>query len=435
MKFETAPPRGMKDLLPREVELRDRAAATILATYRKYGFRRIETPALENLGLLLSSEGGENEKLVFKVLKRGAKLESVATLREDDLADLGLRFDLTVPLARYYAHNRAELPDPFKAIQIGPVWRAERPQKGRFRQFTQCDIDILGVASEVAEIELILATAEALIELGLERPQIRLNDRRLLAAIAAQCGFAGPRQGDVFVTLDKLDKIGREGVERELRAVGHDARAIERLFTLVLPSKDERDPVAALAQLAETIPAVREPAETLRTIVRTIEAEAGPRYGIAFDPTLVRGMGYYTGPIFEATCEGYGASVAGGGRYDRMIGRLLGEDVPACGFSIGFERVVSILEAKSGLVRPDRDRVALIFERGDGPGEVIAAANRLRSGGRVVSLTLKRKNLARQLDDLARDGFGSYAIFRAGAGAPEVKPLALRTPEAKRADA
>ncbi len=406
MKFETAPPRGMKDLLPREVELRDRAAATILATYRKYGFRRIETPALENLGLLLSSEGGENEKLVFKVLKRGAKLESVATLREDDLADLGLRFDLTVPLARYYAHNRAELPDPFKAIQIGPVWRAERPQKGRFRQFTQCDIDILGVASEVAEIELILATAEALIELGLERPQIRLNDRRLLAAIAAQCGFAGPRQGDVFVTLDKLDRIGRE-----------------------------RDPVAALAQLAETIPAVREPAGVLHTIVSTIEAEAGPRYGIAFDPTLVRGMGYYTGPIFEATCEGYGASVAGGGRYDRMIGRLLGEDVPACGFSIGFERVVSILEAKSGLVRPDRDRVALIFERGDGPGEVIAAANRLRSGGRVVSLTLKRKNLARQLDDLARDGFGSYAIFRAGAGAPEVKPLALRTPEAKRADA
>src|SRR5947208_4917178 len=206
----------MKDLLPSEVELRDRATATILATYKRYGFRRIETPALENLRLLQGSGGGENEKLIYKVLKRGAKLDA-ATAREDDLADLGLRFDLTVPLARYYAHHRAELPDPVKAIQIGPVWRAERPQKGRFRQFTQCDIDILGIASEVAEIELILATPEALLPLGLERPTIRLNDRRLLTAVAAHCGFDAVRQADVFVALDKLDKIGREGVARELR--------------------------------------------------------------------------------------------------------------------------------------------------------------------------------------------------------------------------
>ncbi len=435
MKFETAPPRGMRDLLPREVELRDRAAATILATYTTYGFRRIETPALESLGLLLGSEGGENEKLVFKVLKRGAKLESVTSHREDDLADLGLRFDLTVPLARYYAHHRSELPDPFKAIQIGPVWRAERPQKGRFRQFTQCDIDILGVASEVAEIELILATAEALLALGLERPTIRLNDRRLLTAVAAHCGFDAARQADVFVTLDKLDKIGREGVERELRLAGHDERAISRLFALVVPSADPSERTAAFERLGGAMPAVREVVEGLRTIARTVEREAGPRYGIVLDPTLVRGMGYYTGPIFEATAQGSASSIAGGGRYDRMLGRLLGEDVPACGFSIGFERVVAILEAKSGASRPERDRIALLFDESDALEEVIAVANRLRKEARVVSMTLKRKNLARQLDELAREGFGAYAVFRAGAGAPEVKPLVARAPDARRADA
>jgi histidyl-tRNA synthetase len=435
MKFETAPPRGMRDLLPREVELRDRAAATILATYKAYGFRRIETPALEHIELLLGSEGGENEKLIFKVLKRGAKLESVTTRREEDLADLGLRFDLTVPLARYYAHHRSELPDPFKAIQIGPVWRAERPQKGRFRQFTQCDIDILGVASEIAEIELILATAEALIALGLEHPTIRLNDRRLLTAIVAHCGFDAARQADVCVALDKLDKIGREGVERELRAAGHDERAISRLFALVAASTDPSDRAAAFERLCGAIPEVREPVEGLRTILRTVEGEAGQRYGIALDPTLVRGMGYYTGPIFEAASAGYASSIAGGGRYDRMLGRLLGQDVPACGFSIGFERVVSILEAKSGVIRSEPDRIALIFDPSDGLEEVIAAANRLRKDGRIVSMTLKRRNLAKQLDELAREGFGSYAVFRAGAGAPDVKPLVLRAPAPSPADA
>src|SRR5438093_3178321 len=268
----------MKDLLPPEVELRDRATAMILATYTRYGFRRIETPALENLRLLTGSGGGENEKLIYKVLKRGAKLDSVTTLREDDLADLGLRFDLTVPLARYYANNRATLPDPFKAIQIGPVWRADRPQKGRFRQFTQCDIDILGVASEIAEIELILATAEALIGLGLERPTIRLNDRRILAAIAEHCGFAPDRQNDFFVTLDKLDKIGREEVARELREGGHDEAAVAKLFAL-FPWPGDPSP-AALQRLAQIIPATAEAVDGLRTILATVEREAGGRFSI-----------------------------------------------------------------------------------------------------------------------------------------------------------
>jgi len=426
VKLDTAPPRGMKDLLPAEVELRDRATAMILATYTRYGFRRIETPALENLQLLLGSGGGENEKLIYKVLKRGAKLDSVATLREDDLADLGLRFDLTVPLARYYAHNRATLPDPFKAIQIGPVWRADRPQRGRFRQFTQCDIDILGVASEIAEIELILATSEALIALGLERPTVRLNDRRILAAIAEHCGFDADRQHDFFVTLDKLDKIDREGVERELRADGHRDAAITRLFTLISPTGAPA--AAALDKLSATVPEARPFVEGLRTIVLTIEREAAQRYAVAFDPTLVRGMGYYTGPIFEAAYDDYGSSIAGGGRYDRLIGRLSGHDVPACGFSIGFERVVSILEEKAETAGAERERVAFLFGPEDGLGEVVAAAGTLRRGDRVVSLTVKRKNLARQLDDLAGEGFGSYAVFRAGANEAEVKPLARRAP-------
>ena len=426
VKLDTAPPRGMKDLLPPEVELRDRATAMILATYTRYGFRRIETPALENLRLLMGSGGGENEKLIYKVLKRGAKLDSVTTLREDDLADLGLRFDLTVPLARYYANNRATLPDPFKAIQIGPVWRADRPQKGRFRQFTQCDIDILGVASEIAEIELILATAEALIGLGLERPTIRLNDRRILAAIAEHCGFAADRQNDVFVTLDKLDKIGREGVERELRDDGHREAPITRLFTLFAPSGAPA--ASALDKLSGMVPEARPFVEGLRTIVLTVEREAAERYTIAFDPTLVRGMGYYTGPIFEAAYGDYGSSIAGGGRYDRLIGRLSGHDVPACGFSIGFERVVSILEEKVGTVGAERARVALLFDAEDDLPEVVAAAGALRGDDRVVSLTVKRKNFAKQLDDLAGEGFGSYAVFRAGVGEAEVKPLARRAP-------
>ena len=425
MKLDTAPPRGMKDLLPPEVELRDLASATILATYKRYGFRRVETPALENLQLLLGSGGGENEKLIYKVLKRGAKLDAATTQREDDLADLGLRFDLTVPLARYYAHNRATLPDPFKAIQIGPVWRAERPQKGRFRQFTQCDIDILGVASEIAEIELILATSAALVALGLEQPRIRVNDRRVLAAIATHCGVDATRHGEFFVILDKLDKIGRDGVERELREAGYDERAIGTLFEL-FRSAEGGSPDARLERLARVIPAAAEAVESLRVIARAVTREAADRMSLEFDPSLVRGMGYYTGPIFEAVYGGGTSAIAGGGRYDRMVGRLLGNDVPACGFSIGFERVVSILEERRGSAGSQRERIAFLFDRDDPLTDVVAAAGRLRNGDRVVSLTLKRKNLAKQLDDLAGEGFGAYAVLRPGLDAPELKVLARR---------
>src|SRR5882762_2946021 len=332
--------------------------AQILTVYRRHGFVRIETPAVESLRLLLRSDGGENEKLIYKILKRGEKLAAAGGA--EDLADLGLRFDLTVPLVRYYAHNHARLPQPLKAIQIGPVWRAERPQKGRFRQFTQCDIDILGVASEIAEIELILATSSALVALGLEQPRIRVNDRRVLAAMASHCGVDAARHGEFFITLDKLDKIGRDGVERELREAGYDEGAIGKLFELFL-SADDSSPDGRLERLARIIPAAADALESLRTIVQAVAREAGDRTTLEFDPSLVRGMGYYTGPIFEAVYGGGTSAIAGGGRYDRMVGRLLGHDVPACGFSIGFERVVSILEERSGVAGSELDRVAFLF--------------------------------------------------------------------------
>src|SRR5919109_1938936 len=338
----------MRDVLPDEVELRDTASHAIVGVYRSYGFRRIETPALESLRLLVGSEGGENEKLIFKVLKRGDDLENARASGGDELADLGLRFDLTVPLARYYAENQARLPDPLKAIQIGPVWRAERPQKGRFRQFTQCDIDVLGVASPLVDIELILATTDALARLGRSDLTVRINDRRVLEVIARHCGFPEAAHGTFFIAFDKLDRLGADGVVAELREAGHDAQAVRRFAELLpglSPDKVSLDALRAALPGAQATDAW----ESLATIIDTTNSEVATGCRVGFDPTLVRGMGYYTGPIFEIAATGYRSSIAGGGRYDRMIGRLLGRDVPASGFSIGFERLIEILTERGGL--------------------------------------------------------------------------------------
>jgi histidyl-tRNA synthetase len=410
----------MRDLLPPEVELRDAAMERILDVYRKYGFRRVETPALESLKLLMGGGGGENEKLIFKVLKRGDKLAASAGDRADaELADLGLRFDLTVPLARYYASNHARLPHPLRAIQIGPVWRAERPQRGRYRQFTQCDIDILGVESEVAEVELILATAEALTALGLAELTIRVNDRRLLVGVAEACGFAAERFESVFISLDKLDKIGIGGVRAELETAGHPPGAVATLMS-VLAEPAVRTGGVEEALRALPVDAGGAPAAGLRTVMRAVgEASAG-RYALAFDPTLVRGMSYYTGQIFEIGYKGYPASIAGGGRYDRMIGRILGRDVPACGFSIGFERIIAILQERGGGITEPVQRIALLFDpHQDDLAEVVSAAQRLRVGGHVVTLELRGKRLRKQLDDLAAQGVDRYLIF----GESELRPL------------
>jgi histidyl-tRNA synthetase len=401
----------MRDILPAEAEVRDWAASTILAVYRQHGFRRIETPALESLELLTGGGGGDNEKLIFKVLKRGEKLDLGAVSTEADLADLGLRFDLTVPLARYYAHNHAKLPDPLRAVQIGPVWRAERPQRGRYRQFTQCDIDILGVASEIAEIELILGTTEALGALGLEGLTVRINDRRLLGAMATWCGFAPERHASVFITLDKWDKLSPAEIRQELAEAGHAAAAIDRMLALYestgsahsLPSMQERlegsaadGAFAALGRISEAVGAASE-----------------GRFGIDFDPTLVRGMGYYTGPVFEIRSVSFPTgSIAGGGRYDGMIGRFLGKPVPATGFSIGFERVVDILSKMSGRTKQDEKRVALLFDEStQALADVLRAARKLREEGYFVALERRTRNLGAQRAALERQGYSAAATI------------------------
>ena len=430
-KINTAPPRGTRDVLPDEVELRDAATQRILAVYRSYGFRRIETPALESLALLAGSDGGENEKLIFKVLKRGEDLEAALREGSRELADLGLRFDLTVPLARYYAENHAQLPDPLKAIQIGPVWRAERPQKGRYRQFTQCDIDVLGVVSPLVEIELILATCEALrAAFGLPELAVRINDRRILSRIARHCGFAEREEASFFIAFDKLDKVGAEGVLAELREAGRDARTIER-FEALLPVLQKGD--LSLDALRTALGAGDEAAfGWLATIIEAAGGALPAGARLQFDPTLVRGMGYYTGTIFEVSMPGFSGSVAGGGRYDRMVGKLLGRDVPACGFSIGFERLVAILGERGGAGAPgaastgdQARRIALVVEDGGDVRAALAAARTLRAAGDLVSLELRRKNVGKQLDDLARHGFDAHATLDAS-GVPVVKPLTRR---------
>ena len=419
-----SPARGMRDLLPREVELRDAVTATILDCYQRYGFTRIETPALERIELLSGSEGGENEKMIYKVLKRGEKLDLTRPdLREDDLVDLGLRYDLTVPLARYYANNAAKLPSPFKAIQIGPVWRAERPQAGRYRQFIQCDIDILGEASELAEIELVTATADAITALGFTGFTVRINDRQILLALAEICGFPSGSFGSVFITLDKLDKVGLDGVRAELESKEFPAEAIQRVMaTLTGFTQDRGDFAATRAALPEGIPAG--PLDRLERIIAVVGSQAAGRFSLVFDPTLVRGMGYYTGNIFEIEAPGYSGSIAGGGRYDRMIGKLLGRDVPASGFSIGFERLMQILEERGYTPPTSRQKLAFLFDaEADDLTAALAAAATLREQGYVVNMLPRQKKMRRQLDELSTQGYTLMALYRPDEALPEVKPL------------
>lgn len=430
-EISTEPPRGMRDILPDEAEVRDATAQTILATYRTYGFRRVETPALEHIQLLTRGEGGENEKLIFKVLKRGEKLDLARAGGEADLVDLGLRFDLTVPLARYYANNHARLPKPLKAVQVGPVWRAERPQKGRFRQFTQCDIDILGVKSSLAEIELILATTEALTALGLEDLTVRLNDRRVLTGIARWCGFDESRHDDVLITLDKWDKLGRAAIVDELGLAGHPAAAITRAVELFTELEAGR----GLERLGHHLkdPAVQDAVEGLKRIIGAVQADVGKR-GIVFDATLVRGMSYYTGPIFEIVTSRFPSAIAGGGRYDELVGKILGQDVPATGFSIGFERVVAmLLERASGVGRREK-RLALIFDETTSDlGPVLGAARQFRARGLSVSLELRGKRRGSQLAALAAQGFDGFAEFD-GTESPRVRWFGQPDPHAEAGD-
>ena len=420
------PPKGMRDLTPKEVELRNFVVNTVLGVYKKFGFSQIETPSVEDINLLCSGEGGENEKMLFKILKRGEKLNLDIIQNENDLVDLGLRYDLTVPLCRFYARNKAILPQNFKVIQVGSVWRAERQQKGRYRQFTQCDIDIIGVPSVIAEIELILATSEALIEVGFKNFKVRISDRRILENLAGYCGFEKSAYGKVFIILDKLDKIGLTGVKEELENSLFPQASIDKFIDIVRQGTERNLTVESIKVI---LPEIDEKVlADLNFVMDAVTKQAGSRYSIVLDLSLVRGMGYYTGQIFEIEAENYKSSIAGGGRYDKMIGKILQghEDIPACGFSIGFERVISILEEQNFQIPKTEKKIALLYpDKISSIDLLLSKAEELRGEGNIVSIEIKGKHVGKQLDRLAEQGFNSYAIFTEGQPV-EIKPLNMR---------
>ena len=397
MAKDINPPRGMRDFLPAEKAKRESVLGVIKGVYSSFGFQEVETPALENLDRLTSGQGGDNEKLAYRVMKRGAELDSALESLEssDQLADLGLRFDLTVPLTRFYATNRASLPSVFKAIQMGPVWRAERPQKGRYRQFIQCDIDIIGDDSVLAEIELLTASLAALDAIGLENSVIRVNHRLLLAEVLDGLGVAEADRSSAMIIIDKLDKIEISGVVTELterfgEGVGNSAKTwLEGISTSSVPS--------VLEPLFEAV---------------------GSR--LRFDPTLVRGMGYYTGTIFEIELPGTGSAIGGGGRYDGMVGRWLGTDVPAVGISIGFERVVELVEG----VVPSAG-VVLVLEDGslDCIKKGLSFQKELIAKGSLVRLEVRPKKLNILLDSLQSAGFSEFALVNSNTTVLELRAI------------
>ncbi len=413
MALNKKPVTGMKDIMPEEMQIRDYVINVIKETYGKFGFTPMETPCMENIENLSSKQGGENEKLIFKILKRGEKLSLESAKSESDVVDFGMRYDLTVPLVRYYSNHANELPSPFKALQIGNVWRADKPQKGRYRQFMQCDIDILGEESNLAEIELILATTTTLGRLGFQNFQIRINDRRLLKAMAAYSGFEEKDFDDVFITLDKMDKIGLEGVARELIADGYDSGSVEKYLALFrdLDASEDR-----LSFIEEKMTGFfdEEAKAGFREIIESVNATKDDCFQLVFDPALVRGMSYYTGTIFEIMMPELGISCGGGGRYDRMVGRFTGKDVPACGFSIGFERIILIL-MESGFKVPNQSKkTAYLIEKGvsgDRLCEIIAEAQRERQDGTQVLVARMNKNKKFQKEQLTAQGYEEFKQF------------------------
>ncbi|HEU5390657.1 MAG TPA: histidine--tRNA ligase [Streptosporangiaceae bacterium] len=415
-RIDNSPARGMRDLLPADVAVRDHVLESISAVYRRYGYQRIETPALENIARLSSGEGGDNEKLIFEVLRRGLPPEVAAGTPVRELVDLGLRYDLTVPLTRFYGNNQAALPTPFRSLQVGPVWRADRPQRGRYRQFYQCDIDMIGEPGVLAEAELIEATTEALAAIGLTGTTVRLSDRRFLGALASACGVPEAAQDAFFIIVDKLDKIGWDGVRAELGAAGFDAAQVAAAVDKIKGLIDVPADRLAFA-LAESVPGldasvVEDLAAVADALARLVKERP---VSWQFDPTLVRGMGYYTGQVFEIIHPEMSGSVAGGGRYDKLIGRSLGQDVPACGFSIGFERIVDLLSRELA-----RDAVALLVEGEVPVADAVAVARELRTGPqslRVVETVRRSGKFGAQLKRLEAAGFTGFVLLRAENGA------------------
>jgi histidyl-tRNA synthetase len=413
MALNKKPVNGMKDIMPEEMQIRDYVMGVIKETYGKFGFTPMETPCMENIENLSSKQGGENEKLIFKVLKRGEKLNLETAKSEADVVDFGMRYDLTVPLVRYYSNHANDLPSPFKALQMGNVWRADRPQKGRYRQFMQCDIDILGEASNLAEIELILATTTTLGRLGFKNFEIRINDRRILKAMAAYSGFAEEDYDNIFITLDKMDKIGLEGVEKELIEDGYNKESVDKYLSL-FKGLNESDDTLSFIEEKMTGFLDDEVKVSFREIIESVNATKGDHFKLVFDPTLVRGMSYYTGTIFEIAMPEFGGSCGGGGRYDKMVGRFTGKDVPACGFSIGFERIILIL-MESGFKVPNQSKkVAYLVEKGVAGQDlcnVIAEAQKAREDGTQILVARMNKNKKFQKEQLTAEGYEEFREF------------------------
>ena len=408
MALKKKPVTGMKDMMPAEMEVRDYVIQMVKDTYRTFGFSSIETPCVEHIENLCSKQGGDNEKLIFKILKRGEKLKLETAETEADLVDGGLRYDLTVPLARYYANHANELPSPFKAMQIGNVWRADRPQRGRFRQFVQCDIDILGEASNLAEIELILATTAMLGKLNFKNFTVCINDRNILKAMAAYSGFREEDYDEVFIILDKMDKIGAEGVANELNELGGYTQ--ENVDTYLALFDEITGDVAGIRFCKEKLNGFLDPsiADGMEMIISSVESAKEAEFKMKFDPTLVRGQSYYTGTIFEIRMDEFGGSVAGGGRYDKMIGKFTGQDTPACGFSIGFERIAMLLLENGYECGNKKEKKAYLIEKNmpqEGILKVLAMAKEDRANGKQVLIVNMKKNKKFQKDQLVSEGY------------------------------
>lgn len=418
----TNPVRGMRDILPADKARRERILRSIRATYRSHGFAEIEAPCLESLEHLLSDQGGENEKMLYKVQKRGltpAQLQSATT--PDELCDIGLRYDLTVGLTRYYANNRGKIPPVFRAMNIGPVWRAERPQKGRYRQFTQCDIDILGETTALAEVELIAATVKALAALGLTDLTLKLNDRRLLAALLREARAPEEAFARALIAIDKLDKIGVAGVVEELNGF-LSAATVTRLESAITAFED---PEFDTAQFAKMIPSpeVADVIANLDKIFGALATITAGKVHLRFAGSLVRGMGYYSGPIFELWHPDFGSAVAGGGRYDGLAGRLTGTDVAACGFSIGFERIVDLVDLPSA---DEPEQVAIVYDPSVDWGTLLQVQEDWVSRDHAARLVPRPKRLGPVLDSLLAEGFTAWVEVAADGTASGARPLRTR---------
>jgi len=417
MALKKKPVTGMKDILPREMELRQYVLSEIRRTYKEFGFTEIETPVVEHIENLLSKQGGDNEKLIFKVMKRGDKLESAYQNGSlDDLSDSGLRYDLTLPLSRFYSQNQAQLPSPFKALQIGPVFRADRPQKGRFREFVQCDIDIFGDGSNVSEIELILAISTLLNRIGFGEKynfKIVINDREILRGMQAYAGFPEEDFEKVCISLDKADKIGNEGVKEELLSLGYQEEVIDKYQELLAGIGTKSQDIRSLGEkLKEVLP--ERVTGNLAEIVEAVAKVDSVKVNVEFDPTLVRGMGYYTGPIFEIRAEGFSGSVGGGGRYDKMVGKFTGQDTPAVGFSIGFERIITIMLDADEKVPGEGKKIAFLLDKNldaEKTSEALNEAMSLRLKGETVLVSRMNKNKKFQKEQLTEEGYTEFREF------------------------